>query len=76
MQVAKWGNSLAVRLPAALVDALELKEGDCVDLTPIGRDKLGVSRQSDVDAAFEKLRKLRGRAPASFRFDRERANQR
>lgn len=27
MQVAKWGNSLAVRLPAAVVEALELKEG-------------------------------------------------
>jgi antitoxin component of MazEF toxin-antitoxin module len=25
MQVAKWGNSLAVRLPKAIVDALELK---------------------------------------------------
>jgi antitoxin component of MazEF toxin-antitoxin module len=28
MRVAKWGNSLAVRLPASVVDALELKEGD------------------------------------------------
>ena len=28
MQVAKWGNSLAVRLPAAVVQALELKEGE------------------------------------------------
>ncbi|WP_315974516.1 AbrB/MazE/SpoVT family DNA-binding domain-containing protein, partial [Microvirga sesbaniae] len=24
MQVAKWGNSLAVRLPSAVVDALNL----------------------------------------------------
>jgi antitoxin MazE len=28
MQVAKWGNSLALRLPAAIVEALSLKEGD------------------------------------------------
>jgi hypothetical protein len=28
MQVSKWGNSLAVRLPAALVKTLELKQGD------------------------------------------------
>ncbi|MGB5735348.1 MAG: AbrB/MazE/SpoVT family DNA-binding domain-containing protein [Thiohalocapsa sp.] len=28
MQVSKWGNSLAVRLPAAVVEALELREGD------------------------------------------------
>ena len=28
MQVSKWGNSLAVRLPAGLVQALDLKEGE------------------------------------------------
>ncbi len=32
MEVAKWGNSLAVRLPAPLVDALELKEGDDIEI--------------------------------------------
>ena len=32
MQVSKWGNSLAVRLPAAVVDALELKEGDQIEI--------------------------------------------
>ncbi|WP_254045379.1 AbrB/MazE/SpoVT family DNA-binding domain-containing protein [Thiohalocapsa sp. ML1] len=25
MQVSKWGNSLAVRLPAAVVEALDLR---------------------------------------------------
>lgn len=30
MQVSKWGNSLAVRLPSAVVEALRLKEGDDV----------------------------------------------
>ena len=28
MQVVKWGNSLAIRLPAAGVEALELEEDD------------------------------------------------
>ncbi|HEX7238493.1 MAG TPA: AbrB/MazE/SpoVT family DNA-binding domain-containing protein, partial [Gammaproteobacteria bacterium] len=32
MQVSKWGNSLAIRLPAALVEALDLREGDDVTL--------------------------------------------
>ncbi|MDR1990221.1 MAG: AbrB/MazE/SpoVT family DNA-binding domain-containing protein, partial [Acidobacteriaceae bacterium] len=32
VQVAKWGNSLAVRLPAALVDALDLREGDDIEI--------------------------------------------
>ena len=32
MKVAKWGNSLAVRLPAAIVEALQLKEGDDIEI--------------------------------------------
>ena len=36
MQVAKWGNSLAVRLPAAVVEALELREGDDIDIQIAG----------------------------------------
>ena len=36
MQVAKWGNSLAVRLPAVVVDALDLKEGDEIEIHVAG----------------------------------------
>ena len=44
MQVAKWGNSLAVRLPAELVRKLGLKEGDQID--PVKDDgKVKVRRQ-------------------------------
>ena len=32
MQVAKSGNSLAVRLPAAVVEALQLREGDEIEI--------------------------------------------
>lgn len=32
MQVFKWGNSLAVRLPVALIRALDLKEGDEIEI--------------------------------------------
>jgi antitoxin MazE len=32
MQVGKWGNSLAVRLPASVVEGLELKEGDEIEI--------------------------------------------
>ena len=32
MQVAKWGNSLAVRLPATVVEALQLREGDDIEI--------------------------------------------
>jgi antitoxin MazE len=33
MRVSKWGNSLAIRLPAAVVELLELKEGDEIEIT-------------------------------------------
>jgi antitoxin MazE len=33
MQVSKWGNSLAIRLPKAAVASLEVREGEPVDLT-------------------------------------------
>jgi antitoxin MazE len=32
MQVAKWSNSLAMRLPATVAEALELKEGDEIEV--------------------------------------------
>lgn len=31
-QIAKWGNSLAVRIPKAAADAAKLKAGDDLDL--------------------------------------------
>ena len=76
MQVAKWGNSLAVRLPAAVVDALELKEGDDIELFVAGTREWGVARKPGREQLLQRLRALRGRLPADFRFDRDDANGR
>ena len=43
MQVAKWGNSPAVRLPAAVVEALELKEGDEIEIHVAGAREFGIA---------------------------------
>jgi antitoxin MazE len=45
MRVAKWGNSLAVRLPAAVVEALQLKEGDVIEIHVADRREFAVSRK-------------------------------
>ena len=78
MKVAKWGNSLAVRLPRELVDALDLKEGDNIEL--LSRDKRSMvvekTRDADRDAFFDWLKTLEGRLPADFKFDRDEANSR
>ena len=76
MQIAKWGNSLAVRLPAAVVEALGLKEGDDVELYVADARELAVSRKPGREELLARLHAFRGRLPADFRFDRQEANGR
>ena len=76
MQVAKWGNSLAVRLPAAVVEALELKEGDEIEIHIADARAFAVARKPGREELLKRLRAFRGRLPADFKFDREEANAR
>jgi len=76
MRVAKWGNSLAIRLPSIVVEALELKEGDDVEIRVAGRGELHVAKKPDREELIARLRKYRGLLPADFKFDREEANER
>ncbi len=77
MQVSKWGNSLAIRLPAVVVEVLGLKEGDEVEVDVAGCKRLGVRRGDEGDRlALGRLRALRGRMPSDFKFDRLEANGR
>lgn len=76
MQVSRWGNSLAVRLPAAVVEALDLKEGDQIDIRIAGAREFEVSHDRSKEKALARLRQLRRPLPRGFRFDREQANER
>lgn len=77
MQIAKWGNSLAVRIPAAVAQALELKEGDDIEILVAEPRVFAIRKRATVQADFlEKVRRFRGRIPADFIFDREEANAR
>jgi antitoxin MazE len=71
MQVAKWGNSLAVRLPAALVDELGLKEGDNIDLRPVGKDEFVVEKSTTIEESFDAIRALRRPFPPDWKLDRD-----
>lgn len=72
MQIAKWGNSLAVRIPADVARALGLKEGDDVQLRALEAGELAVITERERRAAaMQRLRQLRGTAPPGFKFDRE-----
>jgi antitoxin MazE len=76
MQVAKWGNSLAVRLPASVVEALELKEGDDIEIHVAGARVFEVRKSASARELLARLRKYRGRLPAGFKFDRLESSER
>jgi antitoxin MazE len=76
MRVAKWGNSLAVRLPDTVVKSLKLKSGDEIEIVITGDLKFGVERDRTRERALERLRALRTPLPKGFRFDRDEANAR
>lgn len=75
MQVAKWGNSLAVRLPAGLVREMGLKEGDRIELAA-AEGHLTVRRQPTPAEILDGLRRFRGRLTAADRLSRDAANER
>ena len=76
MQVAKWGNSLAVRLPSAVVEALALKAGDQIEIRIAGEREFEVARDRSKENALARLRRLRRPLPPGFSFSREDANER
>ena len=76
MQVSKWGNSLAIRLPAAVVETLALKEGDDIEIVVAGTRTFGVKKSPGAREILARLRKYRGRLPGDFNFDRLEANER
>jgi antitoxin MazE len=59
MRVSKWGNSLAIRLPLAVVKELALKEGDQVDVRVSGEGVFVVVRDQ---------RPTEPRTPARFQI--------
>ena len=76
MQVSKWGNSLAIRLPAVVVDALKLQEGDDIEVVIADSRILRIARKPDREALLSRLRQFRGKLPADFTFERYEANGR
>ena len=76
MQVSKWGNSLAVRLPAVVVEALDLKEGDEIEISIAGKRDFKVARDRSKERALEQLRQMKWSFPPDFKFNREEINER
>src|SRR5437588_9701659 len=75
MQVSKWGNSLAVRLPAVVVEALDLKEGDEIVISIAGKRDFKVARDRSKERALEQLRQMKWSFPPEFKFNRQEPNE-
>jgi antitoxin MazE len=76
MQIGKWGNSLAVRLPAAVVERLGLKEGDEVRIEVGDPREFRISRDPRPDQALAALDALGWSLPADYRCNRDDAYER
>jgi antitoxin MazE len=77
MQVSRWGNSLAVRLPKALVEQLGLKEGDELNVVAAKGSAIEVETNEDRRRrALERMAARNWTLPEGYRFDRDEANER
>ena len=81
MQIGKWGNGLAVRLPGTLVQELGIAEGDEIELLPVAA-QVTMPMTFAVQVAPSKLdrlqpmRRYRSPFPLEFKFNRDEANAR
>lgn len=77
MQVSKWGNSLAVRLPKKLVEQLGLKEGDDLNVVAAKGGTIEVeTREDQRRRALERMAARNWTLPDDYKFDRGKANER
>ena len=76
MLVSKWGNSLAVRLPKKLVDALKLSPGDELNVVEAAKGQIVVEKADKRAEFLKQMEQFRWPAPEGYKFDRDEANER
>ncbi len=77
MKVSKWGNSLAIRIPADVAATLGFAEGDQIKIESVD-GKLVAEREKTVEEMWERFEEIRNKVkwPADYKFDRDEANSR
>ena len=58
MQVSKWGDDLAIRIPATIAETLNLKEGDEVEIRVTRKEEPDVDRERKVKEALDRIERL------------------
>jgi antitoxin MazE len=65
-----------MRLPAAIVEALGLKEGDDIEIEIAGTRVFRVGRDNSRAEVLQRLQALQKPLPPGFRFSRDEAHDR
>ena len=76
MRDSKWGNSLAIRIPSSIVNALELKKGEEIEFHLSRKRSFEIVKKPTTMALLDRLNQLRGNLPADFPFDLMQSNER
>ncbi len=76
MQVSKWGNSLAVRLPKKLAEEMSLRPGDELTIVDAGKGRLAIEKDALRKRAIANIRARAWTLPENYKFDRDEANER
>jgi antitoxin MazE len=71
MKFAKWGNSIAVRIPAEVVVKLGISPNEEAQIKVTGENSFEITRDRSRQQAIEKLRKLRFALPNNYVFNRD-----
>lgn len=76
MVVSRWGDSLGVRLPRALVDDLGLKPGDELEVVAAASTRIEVVKDVRRAQTVDRMRARGLSFPDGYAFDRDEANAR
>jgi antitoxin MazE len=76
MQVSKWSNRLAVRLPKKLVEELKLSPGDEIEVVEASKDKLAVEKIDRKARFLKEMERFNWSMSDGWTFDRDEANER
>jgi antitoxin MazE len=71
MKFAKWGNSIAIRIPADVVAKLGISPDEEAQIRVTGDHSFEISRDRTRQKAIERMRKLRFVVPDDYVFNRD-----
>jgi antitoxin MazE len=71
VKFAKWGNSIAIRIPAEVVTKLGISPNDEALIKMTGEHSFEITRDRKREEALKRLRELRFVLPEDYVFDRD-----